>query len=189
MGARPRLSMVWEGVRSRKSVNGGWAVVTVGQPDPFVVGGGDSTCSQHVSCWAFMGAGGHTLPWVDGCGGRVCHWWWGLDIQPACLVLGVHGCCWVHITVSQWLWWKSASLVVGTQYTASASHVGRTWVLVGACHGGSMAVVEGHIIGGGDSTCSQHVSCWVYMGAGGCTSLWVNGCGGRARRWWWGLMT
>ena len=77
MGARLHLSMVQVGACSLKIVGGGWVFATVGQLDPLVgahhhgsmavvegriVGAGDLTCSQRVSCWAYMGAGGRTLP-------------------------------------------------------------------------------------------------------------------------------
>ena len=55
------------------------------------VGAGDLTCSQCVSCWAHMGAGGRTSPWVDGCGGRAGRWCWGLNMQPMLVMLGVMG--------------------------------------------------------------------------------------------------
>ena len=77
--------------------------------------------------------------------------------------------------MSGFLWWKGASLVVGTRYAASASRVGRRWVLLSARRHGSMAVMEGRV-GGGDSICSQRVSCWrtwVLVGACHCGSMAV----------------
>ena len=127
---------------------------------------------------AYMGADGCTSPWVDGCGGRARCWCWGLDMQPTCVVLGVQGCWWAHVAMGRWLWWKGVSLVLGTQHAANTCRVGRTWELVGTCHHGLMAVVEGRILGGGDLSCSQHVL--AYMGAGGRSVLCVDGCGGRA---------
>ena len=138
-------------------------------------------------CWAAGSVGGRTPPWVDCGGGRARRWCWGLDMQPTLVVLGVHGSWWAHVAMSRWLWWKGASLVVGTRHVANACCVGRTLVLVDARRRGSMAVVEGRVLGGGDSSCSQRVLCWAYMGVGGRTSPWVDCCGGRARRWCWGV--
>ena len=88
------------------------------------------TRSQRVSCWAHMGVGGCTPPWVNGCGGRARHWCWGLNMQPMLVVLGMHGSWWVHVAMVRWLWWKGTSLVVGTRHVANACCVGRTWMLV-----------------------------------------------------------
>ena len=125
--------------------------------------------------------------WVDGCGGRVHCWCWGLNMQLTCVVLGIHGCWWTHITLGRWLWWKGMPLVLGTRHAANACCVGHAWVLVSTCRCGSMAVVEGHVIGAGNLSCSQCMLCWAYMGVGGCMSSWVDGCGGRACCWCWGL--
>ena len=35
-------------------------------------------------------------------------------------------------------------------------------------------MVEGHIVGAGDSSCSQQVFCWACMAAGGCSLLCVD---------------
>ena len=99
--------------------------------------------------------------------------------------------------------------MVGTHHVANACCVGHTGLLVDARRHGSMAVVEGCLVGGGDSTHAANGCCvgcaWVLVdachhglmavvegcvvgAAGGCTSLGVDGCGGRAHCWCWGLV-
>ena len=78
--------------------------------------------------------------------------------------------------------------VVGSTYGIQCKTLTTTVCVV--CNGRSSALIDG--AGGGVLTedCWWWVGvcdCWAAGSVGGHKSPWVNGCGGRARSWCWGL--